>query len=271
MGKPMRSCQNIFQWWSLFGVLLVCAGCAHEDAQVKVFTEQTVKVSSNFEKRGYLDNAVEELMVANAVAPDNPVVLGELNRMVVKRNREAEKHFKAGLALRESDPRGARKELIEALKIHNDYPEAVAELKKIQLESAESVIQARSRREENLVAPRMQEKVEPTEEEEVESENYSLDIAISSFEKGNYDTAIREFGKMKARYPHDPDIQSYLDRSWYNSGISWFMKKEYRRALTSFSKVPKGFERVEDYLAKCRAALKAPQADKVKPSQKIRR
>lgn len=268
--KPINRCHVILSLSGLCWVLLISTGCAHIDAPGKAFAEQTAQASSNFEKRGDLVDAVEELKIALAVDPDNSSVREKLNRLIVKRDQEAARHFKAGLALRDSNPKVANKELLEALRIRGDYPEAVTALRGLQLESAEGRIQARTRKEARLAAARAHEKTE-TAEDEADAEDYSLDIAISSFDTGDYDTAIHEFGKMKARYPNDPDIQSYLDRSWYNAGIALFTKKDYRRALTSFAKVPKGFERVDEYAAACRSALKIPEGSKLKPAQKKRR
>jgi len=238
-------------------IVLIAAGCAHTEIPVKEFAEQTVHHSSAYEKKGDLVNAVEELKVALAVDPDNTTAREELNRIVARQDREAEQHFKRGLSLRESDPQGARKEFLNALTIRNDYPEAERELRGLQLSLAEAVIQARTKKEARLAAIRMQGKGEEVDEEEGGGEDYSLDVAVSSFESGDYERAIREFSKMKARYPNDRDIQAYLDRSWYNSGITWFNKRDYNRALASFGKVPKGFDRVDEYVARCRSLLKS--------------
>jgi tetratricopeptide (TPR) repeat protein len=270
MIKPINLCQFIFPLVGLFWILLISAGCAHNDMQGKAFSEQTVQASSTLEKKGDLVKAVEELKIALVVDPDNSKAREELNRMTVKRNLEADKHLKAGIAVRDSNPQGARKEFVAALRIRSDYPEAVTALRGLQLESAEAVLQARTKREAKLAATRVHAKTE-ADEEEMDGVEYSLDIAIPAFESGDYNTAIHEFGKMKARYPNDPDIKLYLDRSWYNSGIAWFTKKDFHRALTSFAKVPKGFERVDEYVARCRSALKTPEGGKVKPAQKKRR
>jgi tetratricopeptide (TPR) repeat protein len=270
MIKPIHRCHFILPILGFFWIILISSGCAHNDAPGKAFAEQTVQASSTLEKKGDLVNAVEELKVAHAADPDNSNVSEELNRLIVKRNQEAERHFKAGIAVRVVNPHGARKEFLEALRIRRDYPEVVTALRGLQLESAEAALQARIKKEAKLAETRAHGKTE-TAEDEIDGEEYSLDIAIYAFETGDYDTAIHEFGKMKARYPNDPDIQLYLDRSWYNSGIAWFTKKDYYKSLTSFAKVPRGFERVDDYVAKCRSALKLPEGSKVKPVQKKRR
>lgn len=268
--KPIYRCHIILSLAGFCWVLLISAGCAHIDAPGKAFAEQTVQASATLEKKGDLGKAVEELKIALSVDPDNSDVREKLNRLIVKRNQEAARHFKAGVALPDSKPKGAKKEFLEALRIRSDYQEAVTALRGLQLESAEVLIQARTRKEARHAAARAHEKVEAAEDE-ADGEDYSLDIAISSFDTGDYDTAIHEFGKMKANYPNDPDIQLYLDRSWYNAGMALYTKKDYSRALTSFAKVPKGFERVDEYAAACRLALKIPEGNKVKPAQRKHR
>jgi tetratricopeptide (TPR) repeat protein len=245
-------------------IALITSGCAHHEVPVKTFAEQTVRYSAIYEKKGDLDNAVEELKVAVAADPDNTAAREELKRIVSKRDKKAESHFRSGLALRESAPQKARKEFLEALKIRNDYPEAETELREIQLSLAVAVIQARTKKEERLAAVKMHGSSEVSEDDDETGEDYSLDVAITSYEKGDYDSAIIEFNKMKARYPNDPDIQAYLDRSYYNSGINCFKRRDYNRALALFTKVPKGFERVDDYVAKCGTALGIPDGEKVK-------
>lgn len=267
MIKSISLFHIIFPFVGLFLILIMFAGCAHENTIGQAFAEKTVQASSTLEKRGDLVNAVEDLRIALAVDPDNALVREKLNLMIARHNQEAERHLKAGLAVRNANPNGARSAFVEALRIRSDYPEAVAALRALQLELAEAVIQARTKKEARLAAIRARGKAD-VEEDEMDSEDYSLDIAISAFESGDYDTAIHEFGKMKTRYPNDKDIQLYLDRSWYNAGIARFTKKDYKRALASFAKVPKGFESVNGYVAKCRTALKIAGGGKVKPAQK---
>ena len=263
-------CHIILSLVGFCWIVLISAGCAHIDAPGKTFAEQTVQASSTLEKKGDLAKGVEELKVALAADPDNDNVRERLNRLIAKRDQEAARHFKTGVALSDSNPKGAKKEFLEALRIRSDYPEAVTALRELQLESAEDRIRARTRKEARHAAAMAHEKRDAAEDE-ADGEDYSLDIAISSFDAGDYDTAIHEFGKMKARYPNDPDIQLYLNRSWYNAGMGWFAKKDYRRALAAFAKVPKRFERVDEYAAACRSALKIPEGNKAKPAQKERR
>jgi Flp pilus assembly protein TadD len=241
--------------WFLW-IVLALAGCAHKNAAGKAYAEQTVEASSKYEKSGDLLNAVEELKVALVADPNNSAARDELNRMLAKQKNEAETHFKNGLSLRGSDPQKARREFLEALIICNNYPEAERELRGIQLSLAQAVILARTKEEKRLASIKMRGGPESSEDEESAGEAYSLDVAIASFEKGDFDSAIREFSKMLAHYPNDPDIKAYLDRSYYNVGIKWFNKNEYNKALTFFSHEPKGFDNVDDYISKCKLALK---------------
>ena len=287
MIKPTNLHHTILSLCCFSWVIFISVGCAHNGALGKASEEQKVQasltlekreklaaeqkvrassaleqkvqVSSTFEQRGDLVNAVEWLKVALVVDPNNATVRGELNHLIDKSNQEAERLFKAGIELRNSNPQGAKRKFLDALRIRGDYPEAVAALRELQFESAEAVIQARTIQETKLATTGTHGKTKTAEDEdEVDREEYSLDIAISAFETADYETAIKEFEKMKVRYPSDQDIQLYLDRSWYNSGITWFTKKDYKRALSAFVKVPKGFERVNEYMAKCRSALKIP-------------
>jgi len=264
--KCHQLCRYVF-----FCILLMCHGCAHSDAPAKAHVEQTLQETTTLEKSGDLANAVEELRVALTYDPGNSDILEKLNRLVAKRDQEAERHFRAGLAKRNNDLQGARKEFLAALRIRNDYPEAIAAIREIQYASAEAAIQGRAKKETRIATIRAPVKPEAVEEDEAAREEYSLDTAISSYEKGDYDTAIREFEKMKTRYPNDPDIQLYLDRALYNSGVAWYTKKDYRRAYTSFSKVPRGFEHVDEFMVKCRSALRIPEGDIPKSTPRKRR
>ena len=224
MIKPINLYQIILSLCCFIWVILISAGCAHNGAQGKasveqkvqasatlekrgdLVVEQKVQASATLEKRGDLVNAVEWLKVALVVDPNNAAIRDELNRLTVKRNQEAERHFKAGVDLRNSNPQAAKKKFLDALRLRGDYPEAVTALRELQLESAEAVIQARTIQEAKLAATGAHGKAKTTEDEddEVDREEYSLDVAISAFETGNYETAIHEFEKMKARYPRRP-------------------------------------------------------------------
>ncbi|MFA7061110.1 MAG: hypothetical protein WC156_09850 [Pedobacter sp.] len=242
----------------LIFVFLMAAGCTHMEKQAPGAAEvkQLVETSTTMERHGDIVSAVEDLKIALTIDPDNRKARAELNRLIIERNRNAEQHYRAGISARNSNAQEARKEFLAALRLRPDYMEPITALRELQLVTAEAIIQVRLQKEAAHTSTRLKSKVH-SEEEELDMETYSLDIAVSAFEGGDYVAAIRQFSKMKTRYPNDPDIQAYLDRSWYNNGIALFNKKSYKRALESFSKVPKGFDNVGDYMAKCRQFLKS--------------
>ncbi len=250
----------------LLWLIIIACGCAHIEKPAPSAEEEAEKLvvaSTTMERHGDVVSAVEDLKVALVIDPDNMKAREELNRLIIKRNSEAEQHYRAGTNARNSNSQEARKEFLNALRLNPNHEEAIAALRELQLATAEAIIQPRLKKE----AARASKKVKPkvhVEEEEPDIETYSLDIAASAFEEGDYATAIREFGKMKARYPKDPDIQAYLDRSWYNQGIVLFNKKNYRKALNSFSKVRKGFNNVDRYIGECRQHLKHDSGKKSK-------
>ena len=247
----------------LFFVFLMPAGCVHNDRQVaeEAFVQQKVKTSSSLEQKRDIANALEELKIVLTIDPENDKAREELQRISVKRDQEALKHFKAGIAARNSNPQVAHREFLEALRIRSDYRDALMALRELQFISSEAVIQARLKREAKAASSKGHNKIQDEDEDSL-PEDYSLDVAISSFEDGDYVTAIREFNKMKARFPNDPDIQVYLDRSWFNTGMDAYAKKDYRKALSSFSKVRQGFGGVDECMNKCRKALKDPALKK---------
>ena len=249
---------------TLLWVALMAGGCAHVEkpASTAAVAEKLVETSTTMEKRGEIVGAVEDLKVALAIDPDNTRAREELNRMLAKRNSEAEQHYRAGTAARDSNAQEARREFLNALRLNPDHAEAITALRELQLSTSEAIIQARLKKEAARTSAKERPKAH-ADDEDLDLDAYSLDIAVSAFEEGDYATAIREFGKMKARYPNDPDIQAYIDRSWYNQGIALFNRKNYRKALEAFSKVRKGFDNVDGYIAKCRQALK-PESGKKK-------
>ena len=247
-------------WWGL-----MAAGCAHVEKQAPGAEEvkKLVETSTTLEKRGDVGSAVEDLIIALVIDPNNRKARDELNRLIAKRNSEAAQHYQAGIAVRNSNAQEAQKEFLNALRLRPDYEEAIAALRELHLATTEAVIQARLKKEATRTSTRVKHKIHD-EEDELDMEAYSLDFAVSAFEGGNYIAAIRQFNKMKERYPNDPDIQAYLDRSWYSNGLELFHKKSYKKALESFSRVPKGFDHVGDYMAKCRQALKSDSGKKRK-------
>ncbi len=249
-------------------VVTMAAGCAHVEKQASGTTEvkPQVKTLTTTEKHGYVTNAVEDLKITLAIDPKNKKVREELNRVIAKQDSEADGHYKAGIAVRDSNALEARKEFLNALRLRPNYEEAITALRDLQLATAEASIQARLKKEAAHAATPVKQKLS-SDEEELDTQTYSLDIAIAAFEEGDYVKAIREFSKMKSRYPNDPDIQAYLDRSWYSNGVEQFNKKNYKKALDSFLKVPKNFDTVGEYIAKCRQALKSDATSK-KPQKK---
>ena len=253
---------------SVMRVLVTClflapAGCAHilEPAPEPVPATRTdvqklITTSKKYEETGDVGRSLEELKIALTIDPGNKNVQEELKRLVAKHETEAEAHFRAGTELRESNPLKARKEFLAAIRLRSNYPEALTALRELQLASMESMLQTRLRKQAVIAAAKSQDKHAAAEDEDTYPDEYSLETAVSAFEAGDYATAIREFEKMKAGYPNDPDILAYLERSWYNSGVVHFNKKDYRKALAAFSNVRKGFERVDEYTLTCRQNLK---------------
>lgn len=252
-----------------YGALMflpLLAGCAgHSVSGASTFEKLpavSVQTSSVMEDKGDITLAVEELKIALTIDPDNSKARAQLKRLLEKRNLEAEKRFKAGLALRESDRVRAAREFLAALRIRSDYPEAVAELKNLQLETSEAAIQSRA---DNKAAAAAKSKALKEYDDEA---NY-LDTAISFYEDGDYASALAELQSAKSRHPNNPEIQKYLNLSWYNSGILSFKKKEYRKAFDAFGKVRKNFENVDNYIRQCRQALKGNAEDLYKMGLKF--
>lgn len=241
-------------------LLLTSSGCAHvsEPAPTtKTEVQEQITTETKHEETSDVVRSVEELKIALTIDPENKRFRAELNRLIANQKTEAEAHFRAGTALRESNPLKARKEYLAALRLRSDYPEVVTALREIHLAAMESKLQARLKKEATIAAAKSQGKHHAaTEDDDTYPEEYSLETAVSSFDAGDYATAIKEFEKMKAGYPNDPDILAYLERSWYYSGVGHFNKKEYRKALTAFTNVRKGFERVDEYSQTCRQNLK---------------
>jgi tetratricopeptide (TPR) repeat protein len=248
-------------------VVLVSPGCAFLGQKPDSFSklpEESVKTSIVKEEMGDITTAVEKLKIALTIDPHNSKARSELKRLMEKRDSDAEKRFREGMKIRESNPAGAGREFIAALRIRSDYPEAVKALKDLQLESSEATIEARAEKE---AAGAAKSHAQQGSEEE---HNY-LDTAISYYEDADYPAAIRELQKAKINHPNDPEINRYLTLSCYNSGVVSFKKKEYKKALDSFSKVKKGFEDVDDYVRKCRLSLKTMAVDMYKMGLKFYR
>ena len=238
----------------LIVMVFTITGCA-STAPGPTFVQKTVQISTALEEKGDIVDAVEELKIALTVDPKNTKVQESLARLLTKRDQQAEKHLRTGIALRNSNPAEARKEFLRALRIRNDYSEALTALRELQLNSSKALIQNRIKKEAKAAASKAAAQ-EKEAEEDTSTGDYSLDIAISALEDGDFSTAISEFEKIRAVYPNDPDIKEYLDKSWFNYGKASYIKMEYKKALSSFTKVRKGYENVDDYIAKCKQALK---------------
>jgi tetratricopeptide (TPR) repeat protein len=236
-------------------VVLVISGCASTPKKTPPPVVTTVPTVQPLEEKSDIAAVIEELKISLAKDPKNSKARAELIRLLVKRDELAAVHLKAGLALRTTNPAGARKEFLRALKIRTEYPDAITALRELQLSTSRDLIQTRMKKEAKSAASKA-EALERDVDEESSTGDYSLDIAISALEDGDFSTAIKEFEKIRAIYPNDPDIKEYLYKSWYNLGKSSYIKMEYKKALAAFGKVRKGYENVDDYTAKCKQALK---------------
>ncbi len=252
-----ENCLNLRPCFFLYCLFLLSAGCVHDARREAedAYVGQLMKSASALERKKDIAGAVEKMKIALTVDPENTLIREHLRQTTERFAPEAEKHYKTGIAVRESSPQAARKEFLEALRLRPDYMEAVTALRDLQLASSEAVIQKRLKKKAKNAAVRPPVKPDADEDEDY-TEDYSLDVAVSSYEDGDYERAAREFEKMQARFPNDPDIRMYLDNSWYNIGMSYFAKKEYQKALASFAKVRKGFQRVDECVIKCRQCLK---------------
>ena len=230
------------------GLLLSPAGCSPLAVPVRAEVQELVTTASKHEESGEIGKSVEELKIALTIDPENKKAREELNRLIVRQQSETERHYRAGIALRDSNPQKARKEILEAIRLRPAYPEALAVLRALNLAAMEAKIKKRVEKE------KKKEKPEPDYEDPYPYDN-SLEIAVNAFNSRDYATAVREFEKLLAEMPGDPDILAYLEQSWYNSGVIHFNRKEYRMALVAFSKVRKGFERADEYTRLCQQKL----------------
>lgn len=255
----MRTERSPFRWHAVgILVLLSCtAGCTVSKlpSATREEVRQIVETAKKQEDHGEVGKSVKDLKIALTMDPGNSKARQELNRLVSIQNKEAEAHFNAGIALRETNPQKAHKEFVAALRLRPDYPEAMAALREQHLLRSEAKILARLRKEDAQAAAKDQGK-QTEEDEDTYPEDYSLEVAVAAFNSGDYRTAIKEFEKMKSGYPNDPDILAYLERSYYNSGVAYYNRKDCKNALTAFSKVKKGFEKVDEYTESCRQQMK---------------
>lgn len=247
-GKITNTLRGFIQYLCL---LLSCAvllnGCA--PAFKHTLPEEHIKKSSSLEQTGDIATAIEELKIALTIDPANSSAKEQLNRLSQIRDQEAERHYKAGLSLKESDSSAAIKEFLTALRIKPDYPIVVNELKNQNIAIAESKLRSRTIVRRDSVRGRGG---ETREYEESDHPN----IAISFYESGEYQAAIDELLKAKSKDPRNSEIAKYLNLSYYNLGVFYYNKKDYMKALNMFTKVKRGFGNTEPYVRKTRTMLK---------------
>jgi tetratricopeptide (TPR) repeat protein len=239
-------------------LLLIPAGCAHQPAPVpeesKAEVQELVRTATTHEVTGEVAKSVEGLKIALTVDPENTKAREELNRLVAKQQAEAEAHFKAGAALRGTNPQKAHKEFIAAVKLRSNYPEALTALREIHL--AEMLVKIKKRPD---YGSKPQSGTHGTDPGDSFQGEYSLTTAIQAFDRGEYGTAIKEFTKMLDDYPGDPDITAYLEQSWYNSGVNQYNKKDYKKAVAAFKTVLEinpGNVPAKEYMENARKQLK---------------
>jgi tetratricopeptide (TPR) repeat protein len=249
---PSKTNVTLRVFFLYFFLFLLCVVLLNACAPALKHTpsEEYMKKSSSLEQTGNITEAIEELKIALTIDPTNSSAKEQLKRLSEKRDQEAEKHYKAGLSIKESDPAGASREFITALRTKPDYQVVVDELKKQHLTMSESKLRSRViTKKDSMSRKRGEEGVE-------EEENYYLGIAISLYENGEYQAAIDELLKARSKYPRNSEISQYLNLYYYNLGILYYDKKDYTKALSTFSKVKKGFGKTEEYIKKTRAMLK---------------
>ena len=195
----------------LIFVLLMAAGCAHIEKQAPraAVAKQLVENSTTMEKRGDIVTAVEDLKIALTIDPNSIKAHAELNRLIDERNRNAEQHYRAGIAASNSNTQEARKEFLAALRLRPDYSESITALRELQLATAEAIIQVRLQKEAAHTKTRLKSKVY-TEEDDPDMETYSLDIAVSAFEKGDYEYMVLV---TKLPYSVEAIAQLYRERA----------------------------------------------------------
>ena len=110
-------------------LLLLCGvtGCAVSrlPSETKEEVRQIVETATKQDERGEIGRSVKELKIALTIDPDNTRARAELNRLVSLQHKEAEQRFSTGISQRETNPQNAQKELLAALRLRPDYPEAL--------------------------------------------------------------------------------------------------------------------------------------------------
>jgi tetratricopeptide (TPR) repeat protein len=229
----------------LYGVCLY--GCAPAFLQ----HEDYVKKSASLEQTGDISAAIEELKIALTIDPSNTTAQDKLKKLYAVRDIEVDKHYKAGLALKENDSQAATKEFLTALRINPDFQSAIDELKSQHLAFAESKLRSRTH------ARGEESRKKGEETESVTEESSHIGLAISLYENGEYQAAINELLKARAKNPKNAEIIKYLNLSYYNLGVYHYNNRDYMRALRTFTKVKRGFGHTDMYIKKTRVMLKS--------------
>ncbi|MEN6321454.1 MAG: tetratricopeptide repeat protein [Syntrophaceae bacterium] len=190
------------------------------------------------------------MKIALTIDPSNTTAKDQLKKLYTIRDIEVDKHYKAGLALKENDPPEATREFLAALRINPDFQKAIDELKNQHLAFAESKLRSRT----HARGEETRKKGEETDS--VTEESSHIGLAISFYENGEYQAAINELLKARAKNPRNAEIIKYLNLSYYNLGVYHYNKKDYMKALKMFAKVKKGFGNTESYIKKTRVMLK---------------
>jgi tetratricopeptide (TPR) repeat protein len=214
--------------------------------------EEYLKKSASIEQTGDITAAIEELKIALTIDPGNNAAKEQLKRLSETRDKEAEKHYKTGLSLKESDYPAALREFLAALRIKPDYQVVVGELKTKQYAISESKLQSRTTAHRGSAEKKTSEKADVEEEGDYDY----IGFAMSLYNNGEYQAAIGELLKARSRYPRNAEISKYLNLSYYNLGVLYYKKKDYMNALNMFSNVKRGDGKTEDYLKKIWVMLK---------------
>lgn len=235
----------IFILCMLYGVCLY--GCTSAFLQ----HEDYVKKSASLEQTGDISAAIEELKIALTIDPSNTAAKDQLKKLYAIRDSEVDKHYKAGLALKENDPQAATKEFLIVLRINPDFQRAIDELKNQHLAFAESKLRSRTH------ARGEETRKKGEEADSVTEESSHIGLAISCYENGEYQAAIHELSKARAKNPKNSEIIKYLNLSYYNLGVYYYNNRDYMKALRTFAKLKKGFGHTEIYIKKTRVMLKS--------------
>jgi len=249
----------------IFIPLMVYGLCLYGCAPALPRPEDYVKKSTSLEQTGDISAAIEELKIALTIDPSNTTAKDQLKKLYTIRDIEVDKHYKVGLALKENDPAAATKEFLIALRINPDFQRAIDELKNQHLAFAESKLRSRT----HARGEETRKKGEETDS--VTEESSHIGLAISFYENGEYQAAIHELSKERAKNPKNAEIIKYLNLSYYNLGVYHYNNRDYIRALRTFAKVKRGFGHTEPYIKKTRIMLKSMADDNYRAGLKFYR